>query len=535
MCFGLSISFIFSLLVFFVCSSALNVYAPIIFARMIDQISIDNVLQQVIYGLILYAVLMGLSMILREVVTYSAVVIAEMVNYIASTQFFKKITLKNSNFFIEHHPAEIQAMQSQGTLALNKVIQLCLMLLVPGGLQIIFACFVLGMKLNLQIMLIVIVYGIFYITFAYYSNSKVNKYIDSAVEATQQNVQLMGNAMSMIETLRYFNATQWMDQRFENGAKKIFESWKNYSIKTIYYAIIFGLALTVQFLITFYLLIPQYKVGVLTVGDLVLFNTLLLQLNRPFEMIGMSIQRLMQAYLEFKPFAKMWNADEFKDENVHLQDEQHLSKLEILEFNNVSFFYENGRGIEHIYFKAKKGQITFLLGESGAGKSTILKLALKQLEPNGGEILIDGINLKDIHRNGWFSKIGIIPQEVMLLNDSVKTNICLGRVYDKNKLYQAAEKAKILNRILDMPNGFDTVVGERGMTLSGGEKQRIAIARALYEKPNFLFLDEASSSLDQDTEAEIMEHIRELAIDITIVAITHHPYLITKDDVVVKV
>ena len=163
-----------------------------------------------------------------------------------------------------------------------------------------------------------------------------------------------------------------------------------------------------------------------------------------------------------------------------------------------------------------------------------LKLILKQIEPNHGVIKVNNIFLNTINREKWFSQIGIIPQEVILLNDTIKNNICLGRTYDEHKIYRAAQKSQILDRINMMPDGFDTVVGERGMTLSGGEKQRICIARALYAEPEFLLLDEASSSLDSDTEYEIMSHLRSLKNHVTIIAITHNPKLIHSEDIVIK-
>ncbi|WP_180082605.1 ATP-binding cassette domain-containing protein [Acinetobacter sp. YH12201] len=161
-------------------------------------------------------------------------------------------------------------------------------------------------------------------------------------------------------------------------------------------------------------------------------------------------------------------------------------------------------------------------------------MILKQIQPDQGNIIVNNIPLNSIERNIWFSQIGVVPQEVMLLNDTIKNNICLGRAYDDQKIYQAAQKAQILDRITMMPDGFDTVVGERGMTLSGGEKQRISIARALYADPEFLLLDEASSSLDSETEYEIMSHMRSLKDSVTIIAITHNPKLIHTEDMVIK-
>ena len=528
--------YIFLLCCSILLSTILAVLAPYTFASMIDKVTLSNSVETIGLGFFFYAVLLGLSLIFKEAVIYLSVILAETLNYISSTNFFKKIILKESRFFIDHNPAEIQAMQNQGAFALNKVMQLSLISFIPSVLQIVFSCFILGLKLDPKVVTIVLLYGSFFIGLSYFSSKRIEEYLKVATSERQKNTQLVGNAMSMMDTLRFFNAAAWIEHRFQEGSKQILKSLTSYSLKRTYYAVIFGLALSIQFIITFYILIPDVQAGRMSVGDLVLFNTLLLQLNTPFEMIGRCILEFNQSYIEFKPFARMWNepelADNSKQLTVNCPESKNLSG--VLKFQDVSFTYSNGRGIQNINFTAKRGKITFLRGDSGAGKSTIFKLILKQIQPDQGDIVVHNISLNSIDRNTWFSQVGVVPQEVMLLNDSIKNNICLGRAYDDHKIYQAAQKAQILDRIIMMPDGFDTKVGERGMTLSGGEKQRISIARALYADPEFLLLDEASSNLDIETEHEIMSHMRSLKNSVTIIAITHNPELIHKEDIVIQ-
>lgn len=533
---GQSKLYVFLLFCSILISTILAVLAPYTFASIIDKISLNNPIKNIGLGFAIYAVLLGLSLVFKEAVTYLSVILAETLNYISSTNFLKKILLKESQFFILHNPTEIQAMQNQGAFALNKVMQMGLISFIPSVLQIIFSCFILGIKLDFKIVTIVILYGLFFIGLSYFSSKRIERYLKEATSERQKNIQLLGNAMSMMDILRFFNAGSWIDQRFQQGSQKILKSLTSYSLKRTYYAVIFGSALTIQFFISLYILIPEVQAGRMSVGDLVLFNTLLLQLNTPFEMIGRCILEFNQSYIEFKPFARMWNEPELKEclkqSTVSISTEKDF--LSILKFQDVSFAYANGRGIQNINFIAERGKITFLTGDSGAGKSTIFKLILKQIQPDQGNIIVNNIPLNSIERNIWFSQIGVVPQEVMLLNDTIKNNICLGRAYDDQKIYQAAQKAQILDRITMMPDGFDTVVGERGMTLSGGEKQRISIARALYADPEFLLLDEASSSLDSETEYEIMSHMRSLKDSVTIIAITHNPKLIHTEDMVIK-
>lgn len=533
---GQSKFYVFLLCCSILVSTIFAVLAPYTFASIIDNLSTNKSIENIGLGFVIYAVLLGLSLVFKEAVTYLAVILAETLNYISSTNFLKKILLKESHFFIQHNPSEIQAMQNQGVFALNKVMQLGLISFIPSVLQIVFSCFILGAEIDFKIVTIVILYGSFCIGLSYFSSIRIEQYLEEATSERQKNIQLLGNAMSMMDVLRFFNAGSWIDQRFQQGSQQILKSLTSYSLKRTYSAVIFGVALTIQFLISFYILIPEVQAGRMSVGDLVLFNALLLQLNTPFEMIGRCILEFNQSYIEFKPFARMWNEPELRD-NINQPIESFPTSddhLGLLKFQDVSFSYTNGRGIQDINFTAERGKITFLTGDSGAGKSTIFKLILKQIQPYQGDIIVNNIPLNGIARNTWFSQIGVVPQEVMLLNDTIKNNICLGRTYDDQKIYQAAQKAQILDRIKIMPDGFDTVVGERGMTLSGGEKQRISIARALYADPEFLLLDEASSSLDGDTEYEIMSHMRSLKDSVTIIAITHNSRLIHTEDMVIK-
>jgi ABC-type multidrug transport system fused ATPase/permease subunit len=514
-----------------IASSSLLVLAPYIFSTIIDSYTgnkEDLIIKNIFQGFLIYSILIGLSLVFKNTITYLSLVISQNVNYIAATSFFKKIIKKKSIFFIKHNPTEIQAIQKQGAQAVDILIQLMLMIIIPGIVQIVFSTALLGSKIDNTIILTVSIYGLFFITFSYYSNKWTSKYLNEAIQEGQKNAQLVGNSISMIEVLQLFNSTKWINDKFELRSKLILDNWKFFALKKVKYTLFFGFALTLQFVITFFILMPKLEAGQISIGDIVLFNTLLLQLNYPFEMIGLSIERIIQSYNEFNPFSKMWNEDnKVIQENIEMKINS--NKVDIknpilnkLVFKNVSYQYDNGRGICNISFSTQTGSITFLSGKSGSGKSTILKLILKQLNPQNGEILINNINLNTIKDEFWYSNIGVVPQEILLLNDSIEANIVLGREYDYEKLIIAAKKAAIFDKINELPDNFKTIVGERGLTLSGGERQRISIARAIYESPLFILLDEASSSLDEDTEADIMDNLRKISNETNIIAITHN-------------
>jgi len=512
-------------------SSTASVAAPYVFSRLINTLTKEAGFTTIATGFALYALLLSSSDALNKMEGYLSFMSSENLSFIAGTSFFDRLLKKTASFFVDHNPAEIQNAQTKGQQALNIVIQLGLIVLIPGLTQIALALIVLATAISAELVVIVLIYGAAFIAFTYYTTQRTRSHLDAAVVATQENAKFVGNAINAMETLRHFGSDRWMSQQFAGKARDIRDSWRRFCLRRIGYAGIYGTALAIEFVITFALLLPHYRARALSVGDIVLFNALLLQLNQPFEMIGHAIDDLVRSYSQFLPFAKMWGAAEEPESAAH---QSFALKYGQIAFEDVGFSYEGGRGVEGVTFTAKRGRMTYLTGETGSGKSTIFKLALKSIEPGTGRIRVDGVDLRDIARVDWFSMIGVVPQEVMLLNDTLRTNIVLGRPLDETRLRKAAKKAAILDFVGALPDGFETGVGERGLKLSGGERQRISIARALYAEPQILFLDEASSALDEATERDIMTHVRMIADQITVLAITHRKTVIMPDDQIVR-
>jgi ABC-type bacteriocin/lantibiotic exporter with double-glycine peptidase domain len=506
------------------------VATPYIFSRLIDTLNSAQLPAAIALMFVGYAIVRGLTMSGQYAINFMSVMAAENLNFIAATSFFERLLRKPVGFFIEHNPVEIQSARGEGQRAVYVLIQVALVILIPGLAQIVLAVGLLGAVVNIEIVVIVLVYGIAYVGFTYFAHHWTRPFLDTAIEANQENAKFVGNAINAMETLRYFNGDRWVSQSFSSKADTARVAWIDWSKRRAMLALVFGAAAAAQLAITFVLLLPRFTAGELSVGDIVLINTLLIQLNQPFEMLGMSINEMMRAYSNFMPFARMWNAPE--DATAGTSGALHLTNG-TLAFEHVGFGYGEKRTVSNVSFTARRGEITFLTGETGSGKSTLFKLALKAIEPESGRITIDGINLAEIGRENWYAAIGVVPQEVMLLNDTLTANIVLGRELDQARLRRAAERAAILAFIDALPEGFETTVGERGLKLSGGERQRIAIARALYADPEILFLDEASSALDEATEAEIVAELRRQGDRVTILAITHRKSVIGPHDQVI--
>ena len=514
-----------------VASSAAGIAAPYLFSRLIDRLGSGPVAGTLLLAFAGYGLLIGLSAALQRMVSHLSLMTAENLGFIASTRFFEQVIRKTPAFYAAHNPAEIVAAGTKGQAGLSILVHLALLVFIPGAVQIGLTLAMLGATIDPMIMLLVLVYGAGFVTLSWFANRRTKPLLHAAIAADQESARLVGNALQAMETLRHFGAESWARDRFAAEAGSIRDNWRGFALRHVGYGAVFGLALAAQVALTFALILPRYEAGALSIGDVVLFNALLLQLNQPFELIGHAIDDVARASGRLAPMSEIWLApaepDELPGPPLALPEGR-------LVFEDVSYLHESGRGVAAASFAAERGAITFLTGETGSGKSTLLRLAAKSLAPRRGRILVDGVDLATIGRADWSRGAAVVPQDVTLLNESLETNILLGRPKDPERLARAARAAAILDFVERLPEGFATTVGERGLRLSGGERQRIAIARALYGDPAILFLDEASSALDEATEWEIITHLRGVMAEVTILAITHRTTVIAAGDRVVN-
>ena len=235
-------------------------------------------------------------------------------------------------------------------------------------------------------------------------------------------------------------------------------------------------------------------------------------------------------------------ADEYlcrieKTQQIECKENGRYLKNEIV-LSNVLWKYDNQKEfvLRDVNIQIKRGQSVGLIGASGAGKTTVSDIILGLLKPQSGSVTVDGVDIYSIKRQ-WAEVIGYVPQSVFLLDDTVRNNILFGLPLedDDDKIWEALQQAQLKDFILSLPDGLDTVVGERGVKFSGGQRQRIAIARALYSNPEILVLDEATASLDNETESALMESIDELQGKITMIIVAHRLSTISKCDIVYEI
>ncbi|MCZ8137419.1 MAG: ABC transporter ATP-binding protein/permease [Porphyrobacter sp.] len=332
------------------------------------------------------------------------------------------------------------------------------------------------------------------------------------------------------ETVKYFNAEGREEARYAQAARAYAEAaiksensvgLLNMAQSVITNALVAGaMAYTVW----------GWSKGELTVGDLVLVNTFLIQLFRPLDVLGWVYRTIRQGLVDMAEMFRLIDTD------IEVKDAPGAPALIVrtptVAFDNVTFGYEPGRTILNgLSFEVPAGSTTAIVGPSGAGKSTIGRLLFRFYDPQGGRVLVGGEDIAKVTQDSLRAAIGIVPQDSVLFNESLAYNIAYGAEgADMALVEQAARDAALMPLIGRLPDGFDTMVGERGLKLSGGEKQRVAIARTLVKNPPILLLDEATSALDTRTEQEILGTLKRLEEGRTTIAIAHRLSTIADSD-----
>lgn len=323
------------------------------------------------------------------------------------------------------------------------------------------------------------------------------------------------------ETVKYFGAETRERERYAQSARAFAEaavkSENSLGLLNISQALIMNLLMGGAMGFTVW----QWSKGALTTGDLVLVNTYLTQLFRPLDMLGMVYRTVRQGLIDMAEMFRLI------DTEAEVKDAPGAPALVVrhptLAFEDVHFGYEEDREILHgLSFEVPAGAHVAIVGPSGAGKSTIGRLLFRFYDPWAGRILIDGQDIAQVTQESLRAAIGIVPQDSVLFNDTIGYNIAYGRDgATRDEVVAAARDAAILPFVERLPEGFDTEVGERGLKLSGGEKQRVAIARTLVKNPPILLLDEATSALDSRTEQEILATLKRVSEHRTTLAIAH--------------
>jgi ATP-binding cassette subfamily B protein len=350
---------------------------------------------------------------------------------------------------------------------------------------------------------------------------------------TDANVKAVDSLLNF-ETVKYFGAEQRETQRYDRSMEKFerasVKAYTSLAFLNAGQAFIFTVGLTLCMV----LVVEGIREGRHTIGDFVLVNAMLIQLYQPLNFMGMVYREIKQGVTDIEQMFTIL------DQSPEIADKPGAKPLVVdrgeIRFENVHFHYVPEREIlKGISFSVPAGKTVAIVGPSGAGKSTVSRLIYRFYEPSSGRILIDGQNIADVTQTSLRASIGMVPQDTVLFNDTIGYNIRYGR-WDASPedIEEAARLAQIDGFIRSLPDGYETSVGERGLKLSGGEKQRVAIARTILKNPPILLLDEATSALDSFTEKEIQDALEKISRGRTTLVIAHRlSTVINADEILV--
>ncbi|MBB5722126.1 ATP-binding cassette subfamily B protein [Loktanella ponticola] len=352
---------------------------------------------------------------------------------------------------------------------------------------------------------------------------------DQDTDANQKAIDSLLN----FETVKYFGAEKWEADRYDGAMRQYAEA----AVKTNYTLAFlnFGQALIITCGLVGVMVMAAIGVenGALTVGDFVLVNAYMIQITMPLNFLGTVYREIRQALID------MGDMFDLLEQPAEVNDKPDAKPLVVtggaISLHDVAFGYDAARPIlKGVSLDVLPGQTVAIVGSSGSGKSTIGRLLFRFYDVVGGALTIDGQDVRDVTQVSLHSQIGVVPQDTVLFNDTVHYNIAYGRpVATEGEIIAAAKAAKIHDFIMSLPEGYATQVGERGLKLSGGEKQRVGIARTLLKNPPILLLDEATSALDTQTEMEIQAELKAMAQGRTVITIAHRLSTIADADQIV--
>ena len=437
-------------------------------------------------------------------------------------------------FHLERKTGGLTRVLERGRNGIETIVRMVILQLAPTIIELVLIVGVLMWKFDWRYVAVILATVVVYMTYTYYATEwrigirrKMN---DSDTDANVKAVDSLLN----YETVKYFGAEEREAYRYDRSMARYEDaSIKAYTSLTVLNA---GQALffTIGLAAAMVLCAFEIKAGTKTVGDFVLINAMMIQLYQPLNFMGMVYREIKQAVTDIEiMFSILAREPEIKD----APDARPLKVTEgDIRFENVVFGYEPQRRIlKGISFEVPAGKTVAVVGPSGAGKSTISRLLFRFYDLSSGLILIDGQDISKVTQKSLRQAIGMVPQDTVLFNDTIRYNIRYGRWEASDaEVEEAARLAQIDGLIRLAPKGYETEVGERGLKLSGGEKQRVAIARTILKAPPILLLDEATSALDSHTEKEIQDALDRVSRNRTTLVIAHRlSTIVGADEIIV--
>ena len=446
---------------------------------------------------------------------------------------FEHIHALSLRYHISRKTGGLSRIIERGVKGVDFLLRFMLFSIIPLLIELTLVATILFIVFDVWYLAVILVTISLYIWFTFtVSEWRLKVRQEMNRQDTDANQKAIDSLLNF-ETVKYFNAEKVEAARYDSSMR-LYEAA---ALKTSYSLsfLNFGQAFLITSGLVTVMVMAAFGVqsGDLTVGDFVLVNAYMIQITMPLNFLGTVYREIRQALVDM---SEMFDLLEQPPEVTDDENAYDLVVREgLIDFKDITFGYEKNRVIlKNFNLSVGAGQNIAIVGTSGSGKSTIGRLLFRFYDTDKGALFIDGVDIKEVTQSSLHSAIGIVPQDTVLFNDTIYYNIAYGNTeasYDK--VIEAARAAKIHEFISNLPDGYDTTVGERGLKLSGGEKQRVGIARTLLKNPPILLLDEATSSLDTETENSIQDSLNKMLEDRTVITIAHRLSTIVNSDLIV--
>ena len=500
-----------------------NVVVPIFYKYAVDALNDDTakIIAVPVVLLVAYGFTRVLALTFGELRDAVFAKVAQRAIRMAGLKAFQHLHRLSLRFHMDRKTGGISRAIERGTKGIEFLLTFMLFNIIPTVLEITMVCGVMWKLYGVEFALVTFITMAIYIAWTLIFTEWRIKFRRIMNETDSEANAKAIDSLLNFETVKYFGNEEHEASRFDSALK----GYENAAVKskTTLSLLNIGQGFVIAGGVTVVMLMAAEGVveGSMTVGDFVLVNAYLIQMFLPLNFLGFVYREIKRSLTDMETMF------ELMEENAEVEDKPGAGPLVInggeVVFENVSFAYDARRVVlSDVCFSVKPGKTIAIVGPSGAGKSTISRLLFRFYDVTSGRILIDGQDIRDVTQKSVRAAIGMVPQDTILFNDTIYYNIAYGAPgTTPAEIEDAARLARIHDFIMSLPDGYSSTVGERGLKLSGGEKQRVAIARTILKNPRILLFDEATSALDSHTEQEILTSLSEVAAERTALTIAH--------------
>ncbi len=499
-----------------------NVGVPLVLKQIVDTLDQQQAMLMVpVFLLIGYGLLRFSTTLFTELRDTVFAKVAQQAIRRVALEVFQHLHALSLRFHLERQTGGMTRDIERGSRGIETLLRFAIFSILPTLLEMTLVGIIMVTKYDIWFAIITLGTLIAYIASTIIITEWRTKFRRAMNEMDSRASTKAIDSLLNYETVKYFGNEEFEVKRYDKNLKQ----WEQASVRSA--TSLSGLNIAQSLLIAIGLTLLMYRAssgvaeGTMTLGDLVLVNTLLIQLYIPLNFLGMIYREIKQALVDMDKMFTLLRV------NAEIQDSPDARELVVtngaVRFDHVNFAYDKRRQIlSDVDFQIEPGSKVAVVGSSGAGKSTLSRLLFRFYDVSGGGISIDGQDIRHVTQKSLRCAIGIMPQDTVLFNDTIYYNIAYGKPdATRDEIIQAAKHAHIHDFIETLPDKYDSMVGERGLKLSGGEKQRVAIARTVLKNPSILVFDEATSALDSKTEKIIQAELREVSRNHTTLVIAH--------------